>query len=178
MIVHVVIILLIFGHKLDRILGEVFDLNTSPAAFNYNYTGSGNEIQGNFSWAPDASHVRPQPYITVFRTSDNVFYYDNTIQFEVTLGSVDINEEQIFISNLYPNPSDGKFLFSLNLKTSKKINIKLINMLGVEVYNNSLNLSSGNHIIQNKFDLETGYYILSIGDEYNVLETAKILIHR
>ena len=90
----------------------------------------------------------------------------------------DINEEQIFISNLYPNPSDGKFLFSLNLKTSKKINIKLINMLGVEVYNNSLNLSSGNHIIQNKLDLETGYYILSIGDEYNVLETAKILIHR
>ena len=78
-----------------------------------------------------------------------MFYYDNTIQFEVTLGSVDINEEQIFINNLYPNPSDGKFLFSLNLKTSKKINIKLINMLGVEVYNNSLNLSSGNHIIQN-----------------------------
>ena len=158
--------------------GEVFDLNTSPAAFNYNYTGNGNEIQGNFSWIPDASHVRSQPYITVFRTSDNVFYYDNTIQFEVTLASVDINEEQISISNLYPNPSDGKFLFSMNLKTSKKLNIKLINMLGVEVYNNSLNLSSGNHLIQNKFDLETGYYILSICDENNVINTTKILINR
>ena len=158
--------------------GEVFDLNISPAAFNYNYTGNANEIQGNFSWIPDASHVRSQPYITVFRTSDNVFYYDNTIQFEVTLGSVDINEEQIFISNLYPNPSDGKFLFSMNLKTSKKLNIKLINMLGVEVYNNSLNLSSGNHLIQNKFDLQTGYYILSICDENNVINTTKILINR
>lgn len=158
--------------------GEVFDLTNSPASFNYFYTGNGNEIQGDFSWTPDLSHVRPQPYITVFRTSDNVFYYDNTIQFEVTLGSTDLNEESISISNLYPNPSDGKFLFSINLKTYETISIKVINMLGVEIYNNSLNLSSGNHLIQNKFDLQPGYYILSVSNENNVIETTKILINR
>ena len=158
--------------------GEVFDLTNSPASFNYFYTGNGNEIQGDFSWTPDLSHVRPQPYITVFRTSDNVFYYDNTIQFEVTLGSTNLNEESISLSNLYPNPSDGKFLFSINLKTYETISIKVINMLGVEIYNNSLNLSSGNHLIQNKFDLQPGYYILSVSNENNVIETTKILINR
>ena len=158
--------------------GEVFDLTNSPASFNYFYTGNGNEIQGDFSWTPDLSHVRPQPYITVFRTSDNVFYYDNTIQFEVTLGSTDLNQESISISNLYPNPSNGDFIFSVNLKSSKSITVKVVNMLGVDVYNKNLDLSSGNHLIQNKTDLSNGYYILSVSDEDNILKTSKILINK
>jgi hypothetical protein len=156
--------------------GEVFGLFISPASFNYINTGNGNEIQGTFSWTPDLTHVRPQSYITVFRTSDNLFYFDNTIQFEVTLGSTNLNEENLHLNKLYPNPSNGNFLFSLNLKNPKNIEINIFNMMGVEIYHKDLKLTSGNHIIQNKIDLKNGYYLLKISDEQNVIKTSKILI--
>lgn len=156
--------------------GEVFGLFISPASFNYFNTGNGNEIQGTFSWTPDLTHVRPQSYITVFRTSDNLFYFDNTIQFEVTLGSTNINEENLYLNKLYPNPSNGNFLFSLNLKKAENIEINIFNMMGVAIYHKDLNLSSGNHIIQNKIDLKNGYYLVKISNGQNIIETSKILI--
>ena len=156
--------------------GEVFGLFISPASFNYFNTGNGNEIQGTFSWTPDLTHVRPQSYITVFRTSDNLFYFDNTIQFEVTLGSTNINEENLYLNKLYPNPSNGNFLFSLNLKKAENIEINIFNMMGVAIYHKDLNLSSGNHIIQNKIDLKNGYYLVKISNDKNIIETSKILI--
>ena len=45
--------------------------------------GNGNEIQATFSWTPDNSAVRTAPYITVFRISEQMFYFAETIQFEV-----------------------------------------------------------------------------------------------
>ena len=51
-------------------------------------------------------------------------------------------------------------------------------MLGVDVFNKNLDLSSGNHLIQNKTDLPNGYYILSVSDEDNILKTSKILINK
>ena len=70
--------------------GESFNQTTSLSTFNVTSTGNGNEIEGTFSWNPDLDDVRTSPYLVVFRTSDNIFYYDETIQFEVTLGSTSI----------------------------------------------------------------------------------------
>ena len=42
------------------------------------------------------------------------------------------------------------------------------------MFNKNLDLSSGNHLIQNKTDLPNGYYILSVSDEDNILKTSKI----
>ena len=67
--------------------GESFGLNVNPSSLSLNLTGNGNEIQGTFSWTPDVSAARVTPYLVVFRTSDNLFYHDETIQFEVTLSS-------------------------------------------------------------------------------------------
>ena len=59
--------------------GESFGLSTSPSTFSYVSTGNGNEIEGTFAWTPDVSQVRANPYLTVFRISDNFFYYDDTV---------------------------------------------------------------------------------------------------
>ncbi|MBT7619464.1 MAG: T9SS C-terminal target domain-containing protein, partial [Flavobacteriales bacterium] len=64
--------------------GAPFNFSVSPASHSVSLTGNGNEIEGVFSWTPDITHLSPIPYIVVFRTTDFFFYYDETIQFEVT----------------------------------------------------------------------------------------------
>ena len=69
---------------------------------------------------PDASHVRSTPYITVFRTSDNVFNHDETIQFEVASMTSSENLNQYTSNNIYPNPATNNFIIPLHLENNKK----------------------------------------------------------
>jgi hypothetical protein len=64
--------------------GEPFEI-LNPASFNVSTTGNGNEIEGVFAWNPDISQVRSKPYVVVFRTTDNFFYFDEKVKFEVIL---------------------------------------------------------------------------------------------
>ena len=158
--------------------GESFGLSISPSLFNFNSTGNGNEIEGTFSWTPDISHVRVQPYLTVFRTSDNTFYFDNTIQFEVTLSSstsVD-NIDFISVNELYPNPANNSFTLSLNLEKSQYVHLDIYNVLGVRISNQKLNLSAGNHLIVKNIDLSVGQYFVKISDQNGVSITTKRLV--
>jgi hypothetical protein len=59
--------------------GEPFIQTTALSTFNVAPTGNGNEIEGTFEWTPDLNDVRSNPYLVVFRTSDNIFCYDETI---------------------------------------------------------------------------------------------------
>ena len=71
--------------------GAPFNLSVSPAFHSVSLTGNGNEIEGIFNWTPDVTHLSPIPYIVVFRTTDFFFYYDETIQFEVTSEATSLN---------------------------------------------------------------------------------------
>ena len=161
--------------------GESFGLTVSPSLFSFTSTGNDNEIEGTFSWTPDMSHVRTQPYLTVFRTSDHIFYYDNTIQFEVRLGNStgfdDINS--ISVNELYPNPANNSFTLSLSVEKSQDFYLDIYNILGVRVSNQRLNLSSGNHLIVKNIDLAIGEYFVKISDQNGIsIITKKLIVVR
>jgi hypothetical protein len=64
--------------------GEPFNLQTSSPSLLTFSTGNGNEIEGVFSWTPDMSDIRTQPYLVVFRVSDGFYNFDYTVQIEVS----------------------------------------------------------------------------------------------
>ena len=157
--------------------GESFGLLNAPSSFGYSLTGNGNEIEGIFSWTPDMSHVRTAPYLVVFRTSDNFFYYDETVQVEVSLTS-DINEQSSFeLMNIYPNPAINKFRLPIYLDKSQEISLDIYNILGMKVSSDKLDLSSGNHILVKYFDLRSGQYFVTLADKNGlIINSQKLLV--
>ena len=156
--------------------GESFGLTASPSLFSFTSTGNGNEIEGTFSWTPDISHVRTQPYLTVFRTSDNIFYFDNTIQFEVTLATAVEELDAFKVHEIYPNPASNSFTLPLSLDKGQNISVDIYNILGVKVAAEQLNLSAGNHILIKNFDLQSGQYFVNITDAKGLTITTKKLL--
>ena len=146
--------------------GAPFDFSVSPASHSVSLTGNGNEIEGIFSWTPDITHISPIPYIVVFRTTDFFFYYDETIQFEVTSEVLSLtNIEGIEISNIYPNPANNKLFIPISLDRSDNVSIEIYNIIGVKISENNMNLGTGNHMIMKDIDLNSGQYIVVIRDK-------------
>jgi hypothetical protein len=155
--------------------GEPFKVSNS-ATFNYTSTGNGNEIEGIFAWTPDMNQVRSSPYLVVFRTSDNFFYFDETVQFEVTLTTATSEVHSIHAQDIYPNPTANQFTLPLRLDKGKKITLDIYNILGVKVSSENINLSTGNHILIKNFDLESGQYFINIADVNGISMITKKLI--
>jgi hypothetical protein len=159
--------------------GESFGLTTSASTFAYSPTLNGNEIEGTFSWTPDVSQVRPNPYLVVLRTSDGFFYYDETVQIEITNNTTAIEDLGEFkVQDIYPNPANTNFTLPLSLSKEKNIEVSIYNILGIKVSSEQLNLASGNHILVKQFDLHSGQYFVNITDVSNGLTiiTKKLLV--
>ena len=157
--------------------GESFGLTTAPSTFGYVSTGNGNEIEGAFAWNPDMAHVRVAPYLVVFRTSDNFFYYDETVQIEVTHNTTAIDEiNGIKVKDIYPNPASKSFTLPLSLDKGQYVTVDIYNVLGVKVSSEQLNLSTGNHILVKNFDLKSGQYFVNIADANGLTITTKKLL--
>ena len=156
--------------------GESFNLTTSASSFGYVLTGNGNEIEGTFSWNPDMSQVRPNPYLVVLRISDGFFYYDETVQVEVTL-TTDVEELDGYkVDEIYPNPASNSFSLPLSLDKVGSISIDIYNILGVKLATEQLNLSPGNHILIKNFDLQSGQYFVYVKDSKGLTITTKKLL--
>jgi hypothetical protein len=158
--------------------GEPFDLTTAPATMNVVPTGNGNEIEGTFFWTPDVSAVRSAPYITVFRVSDQMYYFDETIQFEVSSTTGIENDNIITFDNIYPNPVNNMMYVPVTLEKGTIISMDIYNILGVKVFQSEgMNFSAGNHLILKKVDLNSGQYLVSIKDNNgNMLNTERIVV--
>ena len=159
--------------------GESFGLTTSASSFEYIPTLNGNEIEGTFSWTPDMIQVRTNPYLVVLRTSDGFFYYDETVQIEVTNNTTAIEELGAFkVQDIYPNPANTNFTLPLSLTKDKNIEVSIYNILGVKVSSEQLNLSAGNHILVKNFDFHSGQYFVNITDVSNglTITTKKLIV--
>ena len=157
-----------------EVYGEPFGI-ANPATFNVATTGNGNEIEGTFSWTPDMSQVRSMPYLVVFRTTDNFFYFDETVQFEVSLTTAVEDVNSFEVMDIYPNPASTNFTLSLSLDNGQDIAVDIYNVLGVKVSSEQLNLSAGNHIIVKNFDLKSGQYFVNISNMNGLTITTKKL---
>ena len=158
--------------------GEAFDLTTAPSTLNVLPTGNGNEIEATLSWTPDISAVRTAPYMTVFRVSDQMFYFDETIQFEVS-SSTGIDDNNGFaMENIYPNPVNNMMYVPVTLEKGAVITMDIYNILGVKVYQSGeMNFTAGNHLILKNIDLNSGQYLVSIKDNNgNMLNTERIVV--
>ena len=158
--------------------GEPFDLTNSPATLNVNSTGNGNEVQATFSWTPDFSAVRVNPYLAVFRVSDQMFYFDETIQFEVSMVSSIEDNTSLTNKAIYPNPVNNRMYIPINLNEGKIININIYNILGNKVYQSgTMNLQAGEHLILKDTELESGKYLVNIIDNYgNIIKNERVVV--
>jgi hypothetical protein len=150
--------------------GESFNQTTSLSTFNVISTGNGNEIEGTFSWTPSSDDVRSFPYLVVFRTSDNIFYFDETIQFEVTNNTSSLwSVSGMEISNIYPNPTNNRIIIPIVLDQPESISIEIYNLLGVKMSHSTINLETGSHLIMKNINLSSAQYLLIIKDKNGVL---------
>jgi hypothetical protein len=158
--------------------GETFGLTTAASTFSYSSTGSGNEIEGAFAWTPDVSQLRSNPYLVVFRISDNFFYYDETVQIEVTNNTTAVEEVGEFkVHDIYPNPANTNFTLPISLSKGKNVKVSIYNVLGVKVSSEQLILSAGNHMLVKHIDLRSGQYFVNITDDNGLtISTKKLLV--
>jgi hypothetical protein len=150
--------------------GESFNQTSSLSTFNVLPTGNGNEIEGTFSWTPSTDDVRSFPYLVVFRTSDNIFYFDETIQFEVTNNATSLESvDGMAFSNIYPNPTNNRVFIPVVLEESKKMSIEIYNVLGAKMSQSTINLGVGSHLIMKDVNLSSAQYIILIKDENGMI---------
>ena len=92
--------------------------------------------------------------------------------------SVDIDKQELAVDKLRfsPNPNNGKFDLNFKLKDKKKVQVKIVDMQGKEVYNETVKDFDGKY--SNKIDISEngeGIYILQIV-QGNKASTSKIVI--
>ena len=131
--------------------GEVLDIISNTATFSYYPTGNGAEVWGNFSWTPQPSDTRANPYATVFRVSDGLVSFDRLVYLKVNQSTVGINENVGFKNRvkLYPNPSSEYSSVEVNLNSNEEITIELYDIQGRKlnvIY--SGNLIEGTNVIE------------------------------
>ena len=158
-----------------KVYGEPLEI-ANPAIFTSIYTGNGNEIEGTLSWTPNVNQVRSQPYTVVFRASDNFFYFDETVQIEVSL-TTSLDEVSILkVDEIYPNPANNSFALPVTLEEGQAITLDIYSILGVKISSEVIDLSTGNHIIVKNFDLDTGHYFVNIADIHGLSICTKKLV--
>jgi hypothetical protein len=83
-------------------------------------------------------------------------------------------QENGFASQVYPNPSNGIFTIAMNTDKNFKVNVKVFDVLGKMIYNESLNHSAGyaTHEIDLKLIAEGVYFLELINEE---LSSGKLL---
>ena len=76
---------------------------------------------------------------------------------------IETNNSEMIVSNIYPNPSSGKFQIELNIKKQDTYLLEVINVFGQIIYQKSLGTISGNY--ETQIDIATeakGIYFLAI----------------
>jgi len=92
--------------------------------------------------------------------------------------AVDLGKQELEVDKLRfsPNPNDGRFDLNFKLKDKKKVQVKIVDMQGKAVYNETVKDFDGKY--SNKIDISEngeGIYILQIM-QGNKLSTSKIVI--
>lgn len=96
------------------------------------------------------------------------------VVFTTTLG----NEESAFSSavSVYPNPvTENQFFIKLPTQQGESLSVKLVNLLGQEVYSKTVNTTDGAVKIQPELPLQTGIYLVNISDGINTA-TKKLIV--
>jgi len=149
------------------------------ASFSYNNTGNGNEIEGTFNWTPDNNMIRNNDYIMAFRASDGMFYFDETVLFNVSAPTSINNNSQNNDFDIYPNPLKDQLFISIDLNKKSKIKFAIFDLLGNKVFESKDIISESlQQVIYSKLNLSNGYYFVTLYKDNNPIGSKKIIINK
>jgi len=126
-------------------------------------------VSGIFSWAPDITQARMQPYILGITVNEHhnqsVYSYTQSLLLQVNQvnGIKELNKDFTF-GKVYPNPSKGQLFVSFELKKSSDVTIELTDIAGKkvsEILNNKMPIGL-NVVEKNDIQLSKGYYFMNI----------------
>ena len=101
--------------------------------------------------------------------------WSDEFQVEVIAGSTSIITNEMTIV-VYPNPSDGKFIFTLDSQLDDYLNIQIYNIAGQVVFSNlNLHVNSHNTMEIDLTDQPNGIYIINVSNN-NINENLKIIV--
>jgi len=101
-----------------------------------------------------------------------------TDRFDVVFGTTLSNEETAFSNavSVYPNPiTENQFFIKLPAQEGESLRVKLVNLLGQEVYSKKLNTADGIAKIQPETALQSGIYLVTISNGSNTA-TKKLIV--
>ena len=175
-----------YGNNLYRDGYSVF-LNTTGTAV-ANFTGATTlrtiadnaaSTDGDTIWTAQSVSLPSNPYafqsiyIGFRHTALDQLYLDldDIIIEGCSSITVDISETEKFDLRVYPNPSSENFTFSYSSDAASKLDFRMLNSLGQEVWNYQTNAqTTGTHQIDTR-GLSAGVYTLVVsGDRLNVSE--------
>ncbi|MCF8461118.1 MAG: T9SS type A sorting domain-containing protein [Flavobacteriales bacterium] len=143
------------------------------------YADNAVSTDGDTTWTAQTVSLPSNPY--AFQSIYIGFRHTGLDQFFLDLDdiivegcssiTVDVSETEQFDLRVYPNPSSDNFTFSYSSDVSSKLDFRMLNSLGQEVWNyQTSGQTAGTHQIDTR-GLATGIYTLVVkGDRLNVSE--------
>jgi hypothetical protein len=130
---------------------------------------NGNTLIGyglpNFQGLPNGTEIDVNNQIVwEFRFKDSTEYTYRLYKFEwsPSVGVNDIDKSETNLQ-IFPNPSNGLFNLSINLRQAAEVSISIVNLLGEEVYSSIENYHSGmNTSALELTELNKGFYFVHI----------------
>lgn len=115
-------------------------------------------------------------FFDIDNPNDSTYFY---VKYDATLvGLDDLNKNEVFVSNPYPNPATSQVSFDYNLPlgTSSAL-VSVHNLLGAKVKELELNGVNGKTTV-NVNDLNDGFYFYSVSIDNRIVETKRLVISR
>lgn len=158
--------------------GEPYLFTQDDATFSTTtFMKTKNAITGNFTWKPSVAMARDNPYLVMFRTSNNYFHSDYTIMFKVKVSTEIIDNSIFAIGNIYPNPVHSMIFLPVSLDIEAKISMHILDILGNPVWTMpDLFFDSGKHLLSVAISLPNGQYIAQTLKNGVVCKTQKIIV--
>ncbi len=115
-------------------------------------------------------------FFDVDNPNDSTYFYVKYTAIEV--GIEDLNKDDVFVSNPYPNPANSQVTFDYNFRAgTNNVKINIHNLLGAKVKEISIFGTNGKAIIDVN-DLNDGIYFYSVNIDNKIVETKRLVVSR
>ncbi|MDP3929741.1 MAG: T9SS type A sorting domain-containing protein, partial [Bacteroidota bacterium] len=118
--------------------------------------------------------------VNMFKQNRNLYYRLKQVDFDGSfewskIVSVELSSSTINQVLVAPNPNDGKFIINITTSEESQSNIRIVDVVGSEVYNNKENLLHGINKIDINTVLPKGIYFIQI-ENNGQTSTQKIVV--
>ena len=164
--------------------GEPLIHPSNPAAFSYTYNGTTGEATGTFSWSPDNTQLRTNPYVIAIRTTEMVggigLSEDLSILLQTTTATGIPAPDHFGQVSLYPNPARNAINLSFDLPSTEVVKVTVVDIHGrVAATLADQEFPAGTNLLHHEgLNLENGIYFIKIQGANAQPLVKKLLIQR